>query len=101
MLNAFRVSHHRIYQVSAAGELFDRIVESPGGHFTEKDAAILMRQVVSRDKHSIKRIYGMQMRGPLVAACQHVRCGQSGEGTTLSLRLSPNDVAHECEERFQ
>jgi hypothetical protein len=28
-----------------AGELFDRIVESPQGHFTEKHAASIMRQV--------------------------------------------------------
>jgi hypothetical protein len=28
-----------------AGELFDRIVESPHGHFTEKHAASIMRQV--------------------------------------------------------
>lgn len=29
----------------AAGELFDRIVDSPGGHFTEKDAANILGQV--------------------------------------------------------
>ena len=28
------------------GELFDRIVDAPGGCFTEKDAARIMRQVL-------------------------------------------------------
>ena len=32
-------------EILTAGELFDRIVDSPGGHFTEKDAAHIMGQV--------------------------------------------------------
>ena len=35
----------------ATGELFDRIVDAEGGHFTEKDAAGIMCQVITATRY--------------------------------------------------
>uniref|UniRef100_A0A7S0M5X2 Protein kinase domain-containing protein n=1 Tax=Cryptomonas curvata TaxID=233186 RepID=A0A7S0M5X2_9CRYP len=39
--------YYIVLEFLTGGELFDRIVDSPGGHFTEKDAANIMGQLMS------------------------------------------------------
>jgi calcium/calmodulin-dependent protein kinase I len=39
-------SLYLIWNLHAGGELFDRIVDAPNGHFTEKDASTIMRQLM-------------------------------------------------------
>lgn len=42
-----------VLEYLTGGELFDRIVDAPGGHFTEKDAARIMRQVISTSPRTL------------------------------------------------
>ncbi|EKX53911.1 hypothetical protein GUITHDRAFT_63893 [Guillardia theta CCMP2712] len=39
--------YYLVLEYLSGGELFDRIVEADGGHFTEKDASRIMQQVMS------------------------------------------------------
>jgi len=50
-------NYYIVLEFLTGGELFDRIVEAPGQHFTEKTAADIMRQLM----HALKYLHGKKI----------------------------------------